>query len=1555
MASRAPEREKAVGVSALWSPVAFGEHDGALDAELIRSALITGLGSSGVVVDDARLDPPRWMPGPTWASRLTLTARGSAAAVAEPVIVEVAVPVDDDAATTADGHSIGGHRGTFLGRARVPGRSFTRLPGVRFVAWTLGGRTRVALDLQSPFGATWRIELREGSRRPWVRLRSRAASDAARWRGFHLDLTPRAPQTLDLWDYLEAQGVRGVIADRAELLAHVGRLPEHARRLAESGGELATGDVVRTSMDPRNWRAESYPETLVRAAAVAGRRTAAAIAAAERVSDGARTLILSSVLQSELDSVAAGERSYSATPVRTGANTLTRLELAREISFLGPSGLEGVNGRVDLRVLPETWRGTLCPVQTPESVRVGLVRYAALAEAAKEVGLEQYDDVSVAAALVPFLGHDDPTRTAIGAKMLKQALVLDDPEPPVVRTGAEVALAEVAGVVRAPIAGRVRMPAVGVVTIDDQLVRFGPPSGGGSGQAGEWRVLVRDGDVVDAGAPIALAPDVFWDAERDEGVLQLGRNVRAALLAWHGWNYEDGIVVSRSLADRLGSTHRHVAEVAVTDTDDVQELLSAAQLGSPLGAETAVLRVLHSDGTVEEVIAPAGSVVHAHAEGMNAYDSYVTRGDGSASVAYELVRSLQIGDKLTTRHSGKGVVTRIEPDDAMPRAADGLPIEVLLNPLGVLRRLNVGTVFELNEGLAAWIEAAGGDPEPRIVPRVLGAEGRAALAARLSALGAPGGRLPLVLGDGSPIGPDEGVTVGLLYLLKVDHLAVDKAGVRSDGGGSPATFQPARSAGRRGEKHAGAPQRLGEMEYWGLLAAGADAVLAEVLQVRGVADRALRGTGAPSAGMRAARAHLAVAGIHVDAVESRLALRRVDEPGTHGSVSLDDLIDLAEDDVATAAGVNPTRAAARVIELWWDAHRALGPTEGETSRFHLDLSAPVAHPWSLPGAELPALTSVALLPPAAFLGRPDPARGDDPMRVAYERVIAAELRHRRSIADDRGDANGRLAGQTAERVVGLLGTVDGTETDSIAARLRGKFGILRRNLMGSTAIRSARAVIVGDPGLDPETVVLPRWMLDGLGVPDRSPTGYEDVVLFNRQPTLHPYALVALRAIVGDDDAVRISPALLQAIAGDFDGDTAAVHRPTTESARDVLWKRLRPAANLRSGASGRLLMKRDLDVALGLALEGQSVGAAAVDVLAEGIVARAGDPRSALDGLTEMMRDGLEAAAGWAFSLVDMPAHDGRVLDELLDDPAYRDIRLAFDSGAGGKHGDLSQLLDARGEVRSPDAATRPRHVASRYLDGIDHADYFAVAQPAIGGLAAKKLLTPFAGALTKYLVELAFEVRLHGDDCGAGAGHSVLACRDGAVCRAGYGPDRETGDAVADGRRVGILAGMLIGEKSTQLAMKSIHQRGDDRGLASDISELQGVFGGGGFHLAGERTRLSTLFAEADDPVAAMAPVLERYTTLLGDQVDPIHAQIVLRPLVQAARRLKSRGERVTVGALRADVRSGRSALSRASQNGDLAELVRAIATGSGREVLGEPADDVARSGVLWGSIDA
>jgi DNA-directed RNA polymerase subunit beta len=474
--------------------------------------------------------------------------------------------------------------------------------------------------------------------------------------------------------------------------------------------------------------------------------------------------------------------------------------------------------------------------------------------------------VSVATALIPFLEHDDANRALMGSNMQRQAVPLLVTEAPLVGTGIEHKVAVDSGVMilarNSGIVERVTGREIVVRRDSDgklDVYKVHKFMRSNQGTCINQRPIVKKDERVDKGQPIADGPST------DHGELALGRNVLVAFMPWEGYNYEDAILLSERLVEEDVFTSIHieqyeaeardtklgpeeitrdvpnVGEEALKDLDERGIIRIGAEVRAgdilvgkvtpkgetELTAEERLLRAIFGE-KAREVRDTSLRVPHGE-YGIVVDVKVFTRenGDELPPGVNELVRvyiaqkrKISEGDKMAGRHGNKGVISRIMPAEDMPFLPDGTPVDIVLNPLGVPSRMNIGQVMETHLGWAAkalgWHVAT---------PVFDGAEEKEIVDTLIKANVTKDGKTELRDGrTGLPF--DRRVTVGYMYMLKLAHLVDDKIHARSTGPYSLVTQQPL------GGKAQFGGQRFGEMEVWALEAYGASYTLQELLTVK---------------------------------------------------------------------------------------------------------------------------------------------------------------------------------------------------------------------------------------------------------------------------------------------------------------------------------------------------------------------------------------------------------------------------------------------------------------------------------------------------------------------------------------------------------------------------------------------------------------------------------------------------------------------------------------------------------------------------------------------------
>ena len=473
--------------------------------------------------------------------------------------------------------------------------------------------------------------------------------------------------------------------------------------------------------------------------------------------------------------------------------------------------------------------------------------------------------VSVATAMIPFLENDDNTRALMGSNMQKQAVPLMTVESPIVGTGMEyraavdsgvAVLCRETGIVESVTADRIVVVTdTGKEDIYD-LIKFKRSN---QGTCVNQRPVVSKGERVEKGDVVADGPAT------DHGEVSLGKNALIGFMTWEGYNYEDAVLLNERLVrdDVYTSIHieeyscesrdtklgpeeitrdiPNVGEDMLRDLDDEGVISVGAEVHAgdilvgkvtpkgetELTSEERLLRAIFGekarevrDTSLRLPHGESGIVVETRVFSRENSDVLQPGVIKVVRVYIAQKRKISVGDKMAGRHGNKGVVSRILPPEDMPFLADGTPLDIVLNPLGVPSRMNIGQVLEVHLGIAAkklgW----------KIMTPVFNGANEAEIAECLRHAGLrDDGKTTLYDGrTGKPF--DNPVTVGIMYYLKLHHLVDDKIHARSTGPYSLVTQQPL------GGKAQFGGQRFGEMEVWALEAYGAAYTLQEILTVK---------------------------------------------------------------------------------------------------------------------------------------------------------------------------------------------------------------------------------------------------------------------------------------------------------------------------------------------------------------------------------------------------------------------------------------------------------------------------------------------------------------------------------------------------------------------------------------------------------------------------------------------------------------------------------------------------------------------------------------------------
>ncbi len=473
--------------------------------------------------------------------------------------------------------------------------------------------------------------------------------------------------------------------------------------------------------------------------------------------------------------------------------------------------------------------------------------------------------VSVATALIPFLEHDDANRALMGSNMQRQAVPLLEPESPIVGTGMEdraardsgqVLVAKRAGLVTSVTAERIHIETDSGELDEYKLLKFVRSNQG---------TCINQRPIVDVGARVAENQAIADSSSTQLGELALGRNVLVAFMSWEGGNYEDAIVISDRLVrdDLFTSIHieKHemesrdtklgpeeitrdipnVGEESLKDLDEEGIVYIGAEVRpgdilvgkitpkgeTELTAEERLLRAIFGekarevkDSSLRLPHGERGKVVEVREFRRELNDDLQPGVNRLVRVSVAQKRKISVGDKMAGRHGNKGVIAKILPAEDMPFLPDGTPVDIVLNPLGVPSRMNIGQILETHLGWALHAKGL------KAATAVFDGATEHDIKRELAEAGLPeSGKTELRDGrTGEAF--DRHITVGYIYMLKLHHLVEDKIHARSTGPYSLITQQPL------GGKAQFGGQRFGEMEVWALEAYGAANILQELLTVK---------------------------------------------------------------------------------------------------------------------------------------------------------------------------------------------------------------------------------------------------------------------------------------------------------------------------------------------------------------------------------------------------------------------------------------------------------------------------------------------------------------------------------------------------------------------------------------------------------------------------------------------------------------------------------------------------------------------------------------------------
>ncbi|HLC69494.1 MAG TPA: DNA-directed RNA polymerase subunit beta [Patescibacteria group bacterium] len=576
-------------------------------------------------------------------------------------------------------------------------------------------------------------------------------------------------------------------------------------------------------------------------------------------------LLVGEILRGDIEGIKDGAKITEEVAKKLGKSTLKTIpvkpRMTNEIVYLNSFKEEKViTAAASTKVDPDGYF-----VDETIAARVNGKAGVAKSEDLEYLDVAPHQIVSIATACIPFLEHDDATRALMGTNMQRQAVPCISPEPPLVGTGVEREAALYTGhIVIADCDGE-------ITEVDGSKIVLTGKKGekftynlnkfirSNSSTCINQHPSINVGDKIKKGQVLSDGPSV-----RD-GEMALGRNVLVGYMVWDGFNYEDAVVISERVVQRDAYTSIHIEdykidvretklgpEVVTSDIPNVSEeklknldsegvVRIGAEVKSgdilvgkitpkgetELSAEERLLRAIFGekardvrDSSLYLEHGEHGKVIGIQIFSAEAGDKLEPGVIKQVQVTVADMRKVQVGDKMSGRHGNKGVISKVVPVADMPFLEDGTPLDIILSPLGVISRMNLGQLLENHLGLAA--NALG----YKVATPVLDGMNEEQIKTELKKAGLPDGGQVILYDGRTGEAFDNPVTIGYNYMLKLNHMVEDKIHQRSIGPYSLITQQPL------GGKAQFGGQRFGEMEVWALEAYGAAHTLQEMLTIK---------------------------------------------------------------------------------------------------------------------------------------------------------------------------------------------------------------------------------------------------------------------------------------------------------------------------------------------------------------------------------------------------------------------------------------------------------------------------------------------------------------------------------------------------------------------------------------------------------------------------------------------------------------------------------------------------------------------------------------------------
>lgn len=996
----------------------------------------------------------------------------------------------------------------------------------------------------------------------------------------------------------------------------------------------------------------------------------------------------------------------------------------------------------------------------------------------------KYKDTSIdqlfgyAALQVPFISHNDPARALMGAKNLKQAVPLKNPEPPIVVTTYEEKVAELSGrVVRSTTNGKVANISKNEISIE---------AGSGDGAVKTY-YLINDVPSASSKAAFFQVPTVAIDdtvtsgqivaegAGIKNGVLALGANFLVAYMSYKGYNMDDGIVVSKSAAEKLTSIHIEVFKIEI-ESGDIPILIAKEGLKLSKGTPIMILKRKTKEHTLTANEYMRGGVVRKVILEPDVVKIWVKR-----------ERRLAVGDKIMGRHGNKGVVAKILPVHEMPYfeiqkvdKKEKRHIDIILNPHSVITRMNIGQIYETHFG---WVAGEHPDEGVRNQARNSGKPFQKINADELSRWLADSGLdskgcIKVHFNENGEVSTTErSVAVGYQYIVKLNHLATNKLSARGEKGPSSFITEMPLSGRKRG-----GGQRIGEMEVWALLAHGADQFVKEILGIRSNAHSLETGAISVSESLKALIFYLRGLGIHLEFIDKKdIIIEAEDFEKSKRTILEKYRVRWADDCMMLSWGRHLSDAKKNQYEKLKDylerreLEQEIRKGAREISNLN-DFNPAYKDEMGYISLREPVKLfnrDVSILPVIPLRCRP---KDDSKINKLYKRIYLQN-----ELIKKQEDRYGYRYENIKKNIQNFANELEG----ELSRHIRGKEGIVRKAILGKRVNFSARAVIVPNPDIHADEAEIPKKIMDELGIKQG------DTVILNRQPSLHIHNIQSFKATMSRNSAIGINPLVCSGFNADFDGDTMAIYKvkdkeiPTTMSATE----------QIILAANGKLNLSLSQDIASGVYfatgtekgreefnnlieltnLDIPMTGKINKDILSNSIYGhflKTNNREATLRLAEEIESFGLRWAtlSGLSFSAFDLKelalteTEKSGFLDNIDDNlnelfentlfnklgsNADNPISIMMISGGRGDKKQLRQMIGRKGVIERLGGKKTAAPVESCYIEGLSSTEYYMACYGARNSLGDKKLLTPECGYLTRRLVFAAFDTTIREDDC--------------------------------------------------------------------------------------------------------------------------------------------------------------------------------------------------------------